>query len=225
MKKTMLITITLAAVIMMSACSKAKVEKQPVKIPDTSQLNMNDAATAPSENEQQQSPAKEAPETLEDALLSVQREGTEETIPGKLYKSGLGYEIIYPNNFQRTTEGNADSFAADNKDPALYPYVYVNISKPEGDSAADYAGKLTAELKGSSAYQSVETTNNEKIGDQYNAIKITAQAGNEWNSVIRNYYVTESSDTVYQIETQYFLEAEEGYGSTMKAMLSTFFIE
>lgn len=252
MKKLLIITISLTAVILMSACSKAMVEKQPVEIPDANQLDINDAAaptsgitdaasennakdihtsknatdneaeTATSENRQKQSSGTKATFSEEEAELKVQREGTEEAMKGTLFKSSIGYEIIYAEGFRHSAEGNVDSFATDNSDPALYPYVYVNINKIDDVSVDDYAAKLSKELKHSSVYKSVDTTNDETLGNNYSAIRITAQAGNEWNSVIRNYYIAKVSDAVYQIETQYFVEAEEGYGSIMKAMLNTF---
>jgi len=275
MKKTLLITLSLT-LLAITGCSKADVEKQPVVIGNTTQLNVSTApepspkgTTAPKENsvedtkiskekkeietikgtktntidsdnearerqaeaevivreieKERQSQDKPKESSEAETPLLVEVEGIKETVPGKIYKSIDGFEITYDaERFKHTTEGDVDSFAADNTDPAIYPYIYVNISKVKDITAREYSDKIITESE-TAKYQNIETTTS-TIGKNYDCTQITLQAGREWNSVIRNYYIIETDNTLYLIETQSFLEAEEGYGARIQAMLNTFYI-
>jgi hypothetical protein len=275
MKKTLLITLSLT-LLAITGCSKADVEKQPVVIGNTTQLNIStapepspEATTAPKENsventkiskeikeietikgtktntidsdnearerqaeaevivreieKERQSQDKPKESSEAETPLLVEVEGIKETVPGKIYKSADGFEITYDaERFKHTTEGDVDSFAADNTDPAIYPYIYVNISKVKDITAREYSDKIITESE-TAKNQNIETTTS-TIGKNYDCTQITLQAGREWNSVIRNYYIIETDNTLYLIETQSFLEAEEGYGARIQAMLNTFYI-
>ncbi|BCJ95804.1 hypothetical protein acsn021_33730 [Anaerocolumna cellulosilytica] len=281
MKKNLLITLSLT-VLAISGCSKADVEKQPVVIGNTAQLNVSTAPEAsqtadaadtqedkskedtkiseemkenetikgtttntvdnPAEEQQlqaeevareeaarqaekerlSQNKPKESSEA--DPPLLVEVEGIKEAVPGKILKSEDGFEITYDSErFKHTKEGDVDSFAADNTDPAIYPYIYVNVSRIKNTTAREHAAKIITESE-AAKYQSMDTTYSSTIGKNYDCIQITLQAGREWNSVIRNYYIIEADKAVYLVETQYFLEAEEGYGARIQAMLNTFYI-
>lgn len=60
----------------------------------------------------------------------------------------------------------------------------------------------------------------EDIGG-YTAYSYTLRLGNAWNSAIRKYYFITLDSYLYKIEMQYFVEAEEGYGARLSAMLAT----
>jgi hypothetical protein len=119
---------------------------------------------------------------------------------------------------------------ADNPDPELYPYVYVRISrqdKPASDSTTqndtpsfakyDVSGNITG-------YVAIEFSSDVTIGG-YNAKLYHFTSGKDWNSTTNNIYQIEHGDYIYEILTQTFIEAEEGYGARIQAMLDTFTFE
>lgn len=159
----------------------------------------------------------------EPVKLTILIEGTEETIDGKLFLSDLGYNLIYDSErFTYTNVEGIDSFMATNSDPEIYPYVYLNINRIDNTTLSDYVKQLEGSL--STGYKSVDRYNDVKVSGIYNAVQFKAITGSEWNSSVRNYYIIESSSSIYLIEMQYFLEAAEGFGSRMDAMLNTFTI-
>jgi len=147
--------------------------------------------------------------------------------------------------FTVTEEDTFVSFMAENADPELYPYVYLNIYKtklqeksaddwnaieiPEANivgSVKDSEVKIDlnkdspeADLK-SSVNLNYELSEPVKLGE-YEAIHYKAVEGSEWNSIVSNYYFIVKGQNVYVLATQYFLEAEEGYGARFQAMMDT----
>jgi|GEM_PF-1966989 len=296
MKKVLAATLFLAAAISMSACNKAEVEKKPVIIEDSAQLNLEDPVLAESEDKaaavvednkkteegsvvkdtgkedsaaeaesneeaearaaeakaatgaeeerirsmaearrvegaeaggdrasEDRSAAGEVSETDEDMNVSI--EGTEERVQGKRYKSKQGYEIVYDSErFKRESQENTDSFLADNPDPTIYPYIYVNISRLEDTTVEEYSKELYKRLS-KEGHRSVTISNDtEKGQDSSKDVQVTVQTGYNWDSVIRKYRVIGEAGKVFLIETQYYLEAEEGYGARIEAMIDTFYV-
>lgn len=159
----------------------------------------------------------------ESVKLTISIEGMEETIDGKLLVSDLGYNMIYDSErFTYTNEDGIDSFMATNPDPEIYPYVYLNINRIDNTTLSDYVKQLEGSL--STGYKSVNRYNDVKVSGIYNAVQFRAITGDEWNSSVRNYYLIESGSSIYLIEMQYFMEAAEGFGSRMDAILNTFTI-
>jgi hypothetical protein len=296
MKKVLAATLFLAAAISMSACNKAEVEKKPVIIEDSAQLNLEDPVLAESEdkaaavvednkkteegsvvkdtgkedtaaeaesNEEAEARAAEAKAATEaeeerirsmaearrvegaeaggdrasearsaagevsetDEAMNVSIEGTEERVQGKRYKSKQGYEIVYDSErFKRESQENTDSFLADNPDPTIYPYIYVNISRLEDTTVEEYSKELYKRLS-KEGHRSVTISNDtEKGQDSSKDVQVTVQTGYNWDSVIRKYRVIGEAGKVFLIETQYYLEAEEGYGVRIEAMIDTFYV-
>ncbi|MDF2869354.1 MAG: hypothetical protein K0R05_929 [Anaerocolumna sp.] len=298
MKKAIVTTLFLAVAISMSACDKAEVEKKPVIIEDSAQLNLEDpsalaesednTATANNDNKkadeetvvkdtkgetsvadderiaaaeakavtmaeeersnlaaeasaeerkeadgsnsvsepvrtEPQLVARESSET--DEAMAVSIEGTEETVQGKRYKSNQGYEIVYDSErFKRESQENTDSFLAENSDPTIYPYIYVNISRLEDTTVDAYSKELFRRLTSEGQGSVSISTNKEKGQKTSKDAEVTVQTGYKWDSVIRKYHVIGEADKIFLIETQYYLEAEEGYGARLQAMLDTFYI-
>lgn len=150
--------------------------------------------------------------------MKIGLEGMEETINAKTYFSSLGYEMAYDSDrFTISSENETDSYIAANPDPELYPYVYVTISKVT-DTKDNIPSLSNGNLVGISAI----TRLNDTIIGEYDAQHYKAITGSDWNSIIRNYYIITTDIDSYVIETQYFLEAEEGFGARISAMLHTF---
>lgn len=234
MKKTILI-LSIITVFGFTGCSKADIEKKPIAIADDTSLedkeledskdnitneeitNESEAMDAGEETKEEEADSsgmevKPTPETIE-------IEGGEETINGLWYE-GDDYKIMYDaDRFEYSNKDGADTFIAQNPDPAIYPYVYLSITQLDNKSTSDYAKELSDTLTKNN-FKS-EITTDVSIGN-YKGTKITANDGLEWNSSIRNYYMIENNTSIYVIESQYFLEAEEGYGGRMDAMLQTF---
>ena len=296
MKKVLATTLFLAATISMSACNKAEVEKKPVIIEDSAQLNLEDPVLAESEdkaaavvednkkteegsvvkdtgkedsaaeaesNEEAEARAAEAKAATEaeeerirsmaearrvegaeaggdrasearsaagevsetDEAMNVSIEGTEERVQGKRYKSKQGYEIVYDSErFKRESQENTDSFLADNPDPTIYPYIYVNISRLEDTTVEEYSKELYKRLSKEGHRSVIISNDTEKGQDSSKDVQVTVQTGYNWDSVIRKYRVIGEAGKVFLIETQYYLEAEEGYGARIEAMIDTFYV-
>ncbi|MDF2588469.1 MAG: hypothetical protein K0S41_2310 [Anaerocolumna sp.] len=249
MRKISILVLMMVTAVSMYGCAKSDVEKQPVTIEDTVKndiisVNTGDTKTTEDtvdsnkdvdvDNNDKEvnnettntNPFSEADEVLTSdndgtSELVIEIEGMKETIQGKTHKSTKGYSITYDvERFKYTDLDGVDQFIAENPDPELYPYVYLNISKMDGTTTTDAITEIKNSI--SKGYESVEELKNITIGNDYNATGLKAKSGTEWNSSIREYYVIQSGNSSYIIEMQYFLEAAEGFGTRMHAMLDTF---
>ncbi|HPU63337.1 MAG TPA: hypothetical protein PK304_04225 [Mobilitalea sp.] len=167
-----------------------------------------------SNNNGKEADSKEQSFELEPAKLAVEIEGITEEIEALSYTSPLGYRIIFdPERFNLSREKDgSDRFMANNQDSDGYPDVYININilpetlnsdtiTTDGKDAAEYVGEVS-------------------IGS-FTAGHYKFKSGNNWNSVIRDYYIFDEKDKNFIIECGYFLEAQEGYGARIEAMLKT----
>ncbi len=237
MKKIILI-ISVITALGFTGCSRADIERNPVVIADAASLedkidseayenvSVNEEITKAPEATDSAEEAKEEPDNSGTAIsptpVTIEIEGMKETING-LWHTGDGYEIMYDvDRFEYSNKDEADTFVAENPDPAIYPYVYLSIKHLDNKSASDYTKELSDTLSKSSLKS--EITTDVSIGN-YKGTVVTARAGSEWNSIIRNYYIIENGTSVYILEAQYFLEAEEGYGARIHSMLDTFEIK
>lgn len=165
-------------------------------------------------------PEKGTTSEEENVDLSIQVEGMEEKINARLNKSSLNYQIAYDTDrFKLSGKEDIDIYQAENPNPDMYPFVYMNISKVVETEFDKYTEVFHKKLK--QEQNEVERKDDIKIGE-YNGVQLIVRTGNEWNSAVRKYYIIDDEDSVYLIETQYFVEAEEGYGARMSAMLDTF---
>ena len=237
MKKISIIMLFIFTALTIYGCSKAEIEKNPVIFEDSTKSEIGTVLTENSNNEKK--PSETTDETSEttgetDAnnqtdeisdetiTLTIELEGMTETINATYFTSKYGYRMAYDiDRFTVTNEDGVDSFMTSNPNPELYPYVYLNISRIDQTTLDDYVTKLKASL--SSGYAEVRQDDNATVGD-YNAVHFIAITGYDWNSVVRNYYIIESGSSIYLLEMQYFVEAEEGFGTRMNAMLDTFTI-
>ncbi len=241
MKKTIFV-LSVITVIGFTGCSRADIEKNPVPIADSVSLDeikpeaSEDVSTKEeitkgsevtgSDEEVKAETKEEEAETSDKAAdstpITVEIEGMKETING-LWHAGDGYEIMYDvDRFEYSDKDGGDTFVAENPDPAIYPYVYLSIKHLKNKSASDYVKELSDTLSKNSLKS--EVTTDVSIGN-YKGTIITARAGSEWNSIFRNYYIIENGTSIYTLESQYFVEAAEGYGARIHAMIDTFKIK
>ncbi len=154
--------------------------------------------------------------------VTINVEGMDETMNG-LWHSGDGYKIMYDvDRFEYSDKDRVDTFIAKNADPEIYPYVYVSVSHIENKSASDFTKELTGRVSKKDIKPEVATEI--PIG-KYTGAALTVRDGSEWNSLIHNYYIIEDGTSIYVVEAQYFLEAEEGYSARIQAMLDSFEIQ
>lgn len=148
----------------------------------------------------------------------VSIEGNKETIDTEIFKSNFGYAISYDKNRFKFSNGEGvDSFMAPNPDIKKYPNVFLAVSKIKDYSLDETINGLILQ----SGQDGVPELT--KIGKgKYNAKKFSFKEGNKYNSRVVEYYATEKNKTVYLIEINYFVEAEEGYGERLHSMLDTF---
>ncbi|ROR31814.1 hypothetical protein EDD66_101433 [Mobilisporobacter senegalensis] len=188
-------------------------------IPDPDKTDANDKTKKSGSD----SKKGNATTTEKSTSLTIEIEGTKETVKGTYFNNKmLGYNMVYDESrFKYSSSEGSDSFMAENPDPEIYPYVYLNISRVEEKTTLD---KYTKEMKEalSHGYKSVEQLPDTTIGNNYKAVHLKAKSGNKWNSSVRELYLLESEGSIYMVEKQYFVEAEEGYGARMHAMIDTF---
>lgn len=145
-------------------------------------------------------------------------EGTSESIETEVKKSNFGYTITYDKNRFKFQNGEGvDTFMAPNSDSSIYPNVFLSVAKIEGQSLDEIMKGLMLQAGQDGVWQ------NTTIGQgKYKAKKFTFREGNNYNSRVCEYYLTEKDKKVYLIEINYFVEAEEGYGARLHGMLGTF---
>lgn len=161
------------------------------------------------------------PEASDETLFyTIELEGMKEVIKTKVYDSDLGYRMLYDiDRFTVAKEHGADLYFTENYNPDIYPFVYINIIRVDGISMKDYVAQRKDAL--TQHISNVEQFDQVTVG-KYEAIRLKAIAGSNWDSVIRNMYFLQDGDSIIEIETQYFVEAEEGYGARISALLDTF---
>jgi hypothetical protein len=254
MKRSIILVLTLIFAVSLIGCSTSLVEKEPVVIKDNQEAVTEDITTeelpgidSTDATDQTENDTNETMENVEDEFdettnttdntasqpdnsrvssepvdYVIELEGMEEIIKVKTYESDLGYNMIYDvDRFTAAEEHGADLYYTENPNPDLYPYVYVNIIRTDHVTLKEYVD--TREETLSLQLSEVEQFDKVTVGE-YDAVQLKGKSGSEWNSVIRNLYIIESGTSIYEIETQYFMEAAEGYGSRIAAMLDTFTI-
>ena len=223
MKKLSIIFLTLATTLTIYGCAKADIEKNPVLIEGPFQNEIgpeigNETGNAIG-NQSETESTEDKNSSNEPFELTISLEGMEETFQAKYHNSKLGYRIAYDiERFTVTEEKDSDSFIAQNPNPEIYPYVLINISRTLNTTKENSKTMILESL--SEQYNDIRVEEKIRIGE-YDGIQVSILTGNDWNSAIRNFYLVETNSSVYVIETQYFVEAAEGFGARIKAMLDT----
>lgn len=158
----------------------------------------------------------------EETDMKIELEGTIETIPTRVYTSDLGYQIqMDEQRFTYERVDDADIYKVINTDTSVYPDIFIRISKTKQSDDNSYLNTLEDKLWKANA----KTEKLEPVSlSNYDALHYRSSFGESSDSIIENVYVIETEDDYYTIETQYFLEAEEGYGARIASLLDTFII-
>lgn len=242
MKKIIIVGFSCFITFNLFGCSSANLEKEPIVIEDSNTANIEEA----DELQESDNPSdlsnpdgktatpSNSPEPSEDVSTTfkgtVTLEGMEEEVNYSTYQSDYGYQMDYDvDRFTVTSENGMDTFMAENLDPELYPYVFINITRSEykGEKTDLSIGDNNLSVYDEYSKQTLSTNapkDNVKLGD-YDAIHFEVIDGDQWNSLVRHIYLIRFDKIYYVIETNYFLEASEGYGARIKAMLDTIVFE
>lgn len=238
MKNYIILILTLSLGISATGCSKANVENAPVTVPQEIELSVNESleTSEPLVNETKKNQTNESAQesgstpASEKKTMFIEIEGNKEEITGLTFHSTLGYQMTYDmDRFQISSSDQMDSFTASNPNPELYPYVYLNVSRFNIPDKTDKNSAVWAlvNISDISGYVKKEFTEMDQapertsIGD-FDAIHYSTTEGTDWNSTVRDYYTVTTDDYIYVFEGQCFLEAQEGYGARISAMLDTF---
>lgn len=272
-RKIFIIMLAATTTLSLNGCSKADVEKHPVKIEDSNtnlDTNLSDKETIENEKQNTELTGKTLNENTatgntdstvketssetkaknttaiselegKEVDLKVEIEGSTEIVKGKIHVSELGYQMVYDSeNFELSTKLGVDSYMAKNPDPVVYPYVFLNVSRYENTTMKEYSkqlekdinakmssprnleGKSYEELEKQVLFNSQEKIEYKEIGEQQDKTLYYRLKSGEKKNTMQEYYVIQDDADIILIETQSFLEAEEGYGARFSAMLDTF---
>ncbi|NLL00007.1 MAG: hypothetical protein GX271_05010 [Clostridiales bacterium] len=254
MKKLIIISMFCIISLNLLGCSKAELEEKPLVVEDSSDTNIDvsepdleqdnqkilenqSEITDIETNSQETTDGKssidnnqgdpESRETTKPYKAIVMVEGMEEEVNYQTYQSENGYQMAYDvDRFTVTSENGIDTYMAENINPEIYPYVFISIYKSEfDDKNRGFSGNLQlVDKKTNEVVTFNASEENVKLGS-YDAIHYQYIHGNQWNSLVRHIYVISLEKIYYVIHTNYFLEASEGYGARIKAMLDTIVIE
>lgn len=250
MRKTIYV-LSIITIIGLTGCSKADIEKRPVPIADDTLLgeteetpellnNQEGEDVEEEKEDNEDSENKEKEQDIEEELkeyeeneknketekinstpesMEIEIEGMKETI-NALWHQGEHYKIAYDaDRFQYSDKDGADTFIAENPDPAIYPYVYLTIKYHENKTVSEYTKEIFDQLSQNDFKVSTEKKSGMKKNE---GVILTAVSGKEWNSIVRKYHIIQEGTSIYVFESQYFLEAAEGYGARIHAMINTF---
>ena len=233
MKRVIYMALTLASALSLGGCSSALTTKDLTIIEEAENLKAEQAAIALTDESNDDTIPSAIPELMKETTtsvttahelsnLTIEIEGNEEIIPVRNYSSSLGYQIkIDEERFTHEAVEGSDIYSAVNPDNSVYPEIYIKITKTDKSEYNDYKGELKRLLLQENP-QAKELSDT-KIGT-YNAEGFQSNYGNDYNSAIKKVSVIETIVAYYTIETQYFLEAAEGYGARIEALLNTFTI-
>ena len=205
MKRVIYMALTLASAFSLGGCSSAITTK------DLTMIEEAEATTKTTISE------ITAPEFSD---LTIEIEGNKEVIPVRTYNSSLGYQIqMDEERFTYEAREGVDIYTAINPDASVYPDIFIEITKTNKSDQMNYTESLKQLLLEENPQ--TKELSDQKIGT-YDVESFHLNFGNEYNSAIKKVSVVETIAAYYTIETQYFLEAAEGYGARIKALLDTF---
>ena len=148
-----------------------------------------------------------------DVTLTI--EGMEEDGKVALQESKTSDYVIYidEERYKMVKEDGESIITTKEPLPAKYPEVFMKITH-KNTSVDDTVSALEKET---------ETTFEQTDTPLQQAFKTKILEGQEWDSLIHRYYViSDHQGGSYVIHQQYFLEAAEGHGVRLNAMLEEF---
>lgn len=216
MKRAIYMAFTLMTALSIGGCSSAITSK------DLSILEEAEVASQKSSNQSVAADTDYSPIQIseEETEMEVELEGTKEILPTRVYTSDLGYQIhMDEQRFSYERIDGADVYKVLQVATSAYPDIFIKISKT--DQTDDYNYLKALEDSQKNANSKVEKLDPVSLGT-YDAVHYRSSFGDTSDSIIENVYVIEVEKSYYTIETQYFLEAEEGYGARIASLLETF---
>ncbi len=239
MKRAIYMAFTLMTALSIGGCSSAITSKDLSILEEAevaSQKSSNQSVAADTDQKSEE-PAldivHEAPEPTEPASdsdpiqiseeeteMEVELEGMKEILPTRVYTSDLGYQIhMDEQRFSYERIDGADVYKVLQVATSAYPDIFIKISKTDQTDDYNYLKAQEDSLK--NANSKVEILDPVSLGT-YDAVHYRSSFGDTTDSIIENVYIIEADQSYYTIETQYFLEAEEGYGARITSLLETF---
>jgi hypothetical protein len=136
-----------------------------------------------------------------------------------LQENGKNYIIYYDKEmFTMTKTGTKDKIEPKQKNDNL-PAVFMEIEHIKDKNVKTMAAELETQLK--AKYPTVQKP--EEVTKPLKSTFILAQSGNKRNdTVIRYFLVDNTKGGTFVIKQQFFLEAEEGFGTRFNNMLKEF---
>ncbi len=230
MKRLIYMAITLASALSIGGCSSAITTKDLTIIDEIENQKQIEITPSVTDEGTERSLPTIAPESRKDTATVITKasdrselifdlEGNREVVSVRDYNSTLGYQIkIDEERFTHSDVDGTDVYTAKNPDPSKYPDIYIKISRREKSNESNYLDELKQQLL--SENPQLEVLSDSKVST-YDAIVFHSVMGTDYNSPIKKIAVIESDNEYHTIETQYFLEAEEGYGARIMALLDT----
>ena len=242
MKRAIYMAFTLVTALSIGGCSSAittkdltildEAEVAAQKTADQSEMTTSENTTEDSEEpaldmlgtiqgqEETASVASPVLKAMDETEMTISLEGTTEKIPTRLYTSDLGYQLqVDEQRFVFERIDDADIYKVLQTDTSAYPDIFIKISKTVQSEDKNYLKTLEDRLKKENP--KAEKLDPVSLGT-YTAIHYHSSFGEASDSILKNIYVVETELDYFTIETQYFLEAEEGYGARIASLLETF---
>lgn len=155
-------------------------------------------------------PTPEPTDTEEDAKFTFWVEGVENTVSARKHNSLMGYSMVYDHNmltFEK--QDGCDLYAV--KEETNLPAVQIKITK-ENRTVSDIVSNLKKSGADDYGYR--------RLGGCETRVLHFIE-GNDFDDVVKDFYVVQAGKAVYLIESSYFFEAAEGSGMRMAQMIET----
>lgn len=155
-------------------------------------------------------PTPEPTDTESDTTFKYVIEGMEMTVPARRHDSLLGYSMVYDHNmltFEKYEDYDLYMETAETNLPALQ----IKISK-EKSTVSDVVSNLQKSGAEDGGYMRI---------DGCEARVLYYIEGNQYDDLVKTFYVVQAGKAVYLIEIDYFFEATEGAGSRLEQMVAT----
>lgn len=205
--------------LVLAGCSATAIEKGTVTITPGADKNMGSVSDIISTEPGNAPATTSSPDTME---FSIELEGMQEKMTLTKYK-GASFFIYYDaGNFTiEDSSGDDVGFYLNNPDPNIYPDISLIISFEQAATAQEKAEALLSDTD-----LEYRLISEEKIGGlpakQYHAI---ADTNPQWDSITSDIYFIDGNGGCFTIACSGYLEASEGWGARIGAMVGTFSLE
>lgn len=158
-------------------------------------------------------PTSDLPDEME---IVFEMEGTQETMTLQKYAGKNFFVYIDEAHFTAEESAQEVKFILTNPDPKTYPDVSMTISYEQGASSQERKDALSADA--AYTYEG-EREIGEKAAGWFHA---KPETNAQWDSPIQDIYLIDTEDGCFTITVSNYLEASEGWGARLFAMINTF---